>query len=532
MFKTPPRQKQDLQSSPVKTTGSAPFLTPQTFRHNSPDKQCWTVSFKCREGSDSIRPVVFSKQRLAFNEPKPLIPGLVEKLNSDRSKLRALIKKYSQKLSKDERTKLDASKSRLNYNVAKLSVQVIFVLNPWQIVDEFPNNDETGFIVKCLNANTSFIKRFKIVARISSVMDMNDDQLTVWSGLKDYDQIMLQLDFEQQLSDFNINFTPLNKLTVEPTIRTRIVFTDVQQSSAGLNYLMSWIQNYTDIDDDIEVKKNKLKFAGPKQIIEDLNALDITYVDFEMAWGHIMNDGRHMHEKIVFATSMQALHSALDLSSPNSTFVFDSHGGASELTAGKQKLKGSDLKKHIKSIIDMIGPNITHVVLSVCATGCLASTINSRALLNKDKYTSSDFAAAPHLVLKNRKKLFVAQNTACISTLFEKLSFENMESFASYFATLLLTRKRQDSTRGTAFTFSPSLLFPDNVYGGVIGVPASISERRDWPDYHQAWEADERFKDGKDLAQFAYKSVTLYNSEYNRKALDGAKWNKSRSSIS
>ena len=130
---------------------------------------------------------------------------------------------------------------------------------------------------------------------------------------------------------------------------------------------------------------------------------------------------------------------------------------------------------------------------------------------------------------KNRMKVYVEphMNSDSILDMFEKLEKGNScaaNSLAASFAAMLLTKKSQDSKCNIAFTFSPSILVPD-LQQGVMGVPSvsALEGRRNWPEFVDSWEKDESVKERRlnrqDPRNLMVKSVTMYNSPHNPKAL-------------
>lgn len=446
--------------------------------------------------------------------------------------LTELINKFKGKLAKDERAKLNTDKNDLNTEIAELAYKILLVLRPVEIQTKLSDTETVKCLVKCLNSAAAFDRRVKMVAKL-----INDPQVTQneeWKSLKEYSEIIAHFDFEHKLSDFGIVHVPLIKLIRDPKVKTRIIYTDVTKSLTGFKVLKHYLDNNSVWKNEGFKNLSTLRATGPEAIAEREKTPANPNPEFEIAWGHIMNSGRHKDENIVFATSESTLAMALELSTPDSTFILDGHGSEDRLVIGRVKLMGKDLKEYIDKTVRMLGPNITHVILSSCATGCLtlreSNMNNFDGVMRQNKYSVDDDTRM--FTHKNRKKVLISPNTN-ITDMFDKCApregIAPMESLAALFAKALFARDTQDPEQGTAFTFSPSLLIPDSVSvekGGVIGVPAAASEYRlDWPKYHSDWEIDET---GKHPSQNAFKSITLY-SPNSRKALspDG-EWRRPR----
>jgi hypothetical protein len=339
-----------------------------------------------------------------------------------------------------------------------------------------------------------------------------------------------QLELENSLLKLGMQYYSLN-LIANKTKRTRIIFTTKKDTNLGFTYLKKWIELFGSSIPQ-EILCDQLKKAGIKGIISDLNKqkdiiLDLTAL--EIAWYHVMNNGKHPNDHVVFVTEMQGLQEALVKSTANSTLVINGHGGGNTISLGEEVLKGTkDLDQRVCYLASIASSNITHVVLASCATG----------MLNKDIATKKSTQMAPVLFkyafskngtstskngastsFKNRQKMYVTQG-AEVEKMFKKINEEKQLPFAARLAAGILNRKDQDIKRGTAFTFSPSLLITDiPPRSGTIGVPMAFGDnRKEWPDSVDAWDLDGRLSDA-DFFQIAYKSVTLYNNPSNDKAL-------------
>jgi len=518
----------DFKKSPLKllTHVRNPFCTPQPRAAKvSPNKQCWTDSVR---RVDAGRAILFGK-RLSFEDPAPLIPSMVDKLKLDFERLKNLIASYQDaSLLRSKRTNLDRRKSKLSSEISKVVNQIILVLTPVQIKELFPDNETTQLVIRCLNANASFHQRLRIIARVFDAGNPIEEKDNIWGAVKDYALIMQQLMFEQKLKLLDINFTPLIKLRRDDLVRTRIIFTDIARSDCGFKAIIEWADKFADMDFDCVERKVKIKQTGAKKICEDLQNKGLTCSDLEMAWGHLMNDGRHADDKIVIVGSLETLKHALSLCSEDSTFVLDGHGGGNQFSVGSSRLQGDDLRRFISKIVSMLDENISHVILSVCATGVLSLKESAVDISIQDtrrnKYNVDDAEIDPKSKHKNRKKIFVGSNNVGVDAMFENLS-SGMQPLAAHFAKLILNRKNQSSTTGTAYTFSPSILYPaDCDDGGVMCVPSSRSEPKYWPEYYDSWTNDDRQYV---LIQKAFKSITLYNNENNSKALPrNGEWKK------
>lgn len=404
------------------------------------------------------------------------------------------------------------------------------------VISQLNSNDKTEIIntlVTAINKSyenpsntpeqkiTSFSNRLQIITFINEAK-LTDIDHNLWSNLHGYREISLQLSFEQELENLGMHFIPLNKLRQGSTKRTRIVFTDLKTSIDGFKYMQHWFATNADASTNIT---EFLKNTGAKTVnADESRPADL---DLEIAWLHLMNDGRHLEENLVFVGDLKSLEYAVKFCTIDSTLVLNAHGGQNEFTINKMTsdgpkksvLMGPSLTAYMKSIVEIINEKITHFILTTCATGNISANPN---LKTQDKYIISDDNTADLNRQKNRKKIFI-DNACDISNLEEVLgSFGKLaigsNSAAATLAKLLFEREKQDLKFGTAFTFSPTIIHPGtSPDGGIIAAPKGLGvNRRDWPEYNTDWQLD---GSGLPLNVVAYKSYTLYNSLYNRKAL-------------
>lgn len=502
----------------------------------------------CKDSSDSST----HSKKLCDSEPRlpstressayttePVHKVISQKIEMDLEKIKSIIENYKNpKLDNETRKTAKEKQSELMVRLSKIVSLVLLHSTHDYIEKTFTEKSDINLIISSLNTQCTFIQRLEI---IESVGLKNIGIYSIWTKIKDFVTIIEQLKFEQNLSKLQIAFLPITKMSKNQKKRARVILTDVYSSNLGFESLLQWNKEFPTIGKSLI---DYLKKVGPEKIINDCLAKKINCADIEIAWGHIMNQGRHANEDMVFVCDKEALKHALNLCPPDSTLVLDGHGGSNQLKIGISKCQGDDLKKYISEIVKSINSNVSHVILSVCSTGTLKPSeakIDDRTESpRKNKYEIN--SPKPEHTHKNRKKIFLGENEiANIPSMFEpitsKTSNSTIESFASYFSTLLFNRSSasESADYGTAFTFSPSLLIPDSVNGGVMGVHRSIAKRKDWPDYHKSWiEQDENCdNEGKDenlenndkdeiktsLSQIAFKSITFYNNAKNRKAL-------------
>jgi hypothetical protein len=368
--------------------------------------------------------------------------------------------------------------------------------------------------------NDSFSNRLRIIKLLNdSTLDYG--RKNPWSRIHEYHEILLQLQFERELEKLGIHFTSLSRIHNGSTKRTRIVFTDLNTSLEGFKHMQNWFAANPGYSGNI---KEALKNAGAVQV--NAHPSRPATLDLEMAWTHLMNDGRHVEENIIFVGYMQALEYALKFCTFDSTLVLHAHGGQNEFSINKMTsegpklsiLKGPSLTKHIESLVEIINTKISHVILLTCATGSISATSQINSM---DKQTIDDSNTADLRRQKNRKKIFIdekSSNNKLSDVLagFVKLSI-GCESLAANLARLLFTKPNQDQRYGIAFTFSPTIIHPGIMPdGGLIAAPKGLdTNRRNWPEYNTDWNVD---GSGLALKEAAYKSYTLFNNMNNRKA--------------
>lgn len=371
---------------------------------------------------------------------------------------------------------------------------------------------------KCFNHILSakqydYARLLRLISRVSASFDTEKQSIHEFFGIKSLkdsalEAVFLQLEFEKFMQTLGLNYTPLVNLNASG-LRSRINLICGNQVICGFNQMQNFLKKQSNAN--FTNNKDVLKQAGLTKILSGISDQERTY--FEIAWDLIMNDGkrRSYEETHIFATSFDALGMALDHCSSDSTLVVNGHGGAVKLTICDENTLGN---KHLNTIMSLINERITHVILSSCTSGLLTKQI-SHNTLHMAKYPNVE--PTSHIYLyKNRRKLYVESSESAIDKLFEPL-LDTSDSIAKLFARSVLYRSIQDETRGTAFTFSPSLIFPDEI-SGLMGAPLSES-RVNWPDYVKSWDKDERLKYGKTHEQIAWKSITLYNNHRNKKAL-------------
>lgn len=507
-FTTPPR--------PIKPTA---FITPPPQQSSGRE----VPKLQMSEPRPKPQPLFLSR--------KPLTPFrkiLSNDLQANILNLKALLKQYKNKLTKSQREMFDDQGKVIRRNIAIMANLCIYNDARGFISDpDIQSNIKT--IIKCLNS-LNFIKRFKIINLLKLILDFNEEKNEPWKQIRNYIEIMQQLSFEENLSKLGIEHIPLilpNHYPTERAKKTRIIFTDIAESSSGFEYLFEWCKHYN----DGIISIFQLKSVGPAKIKADMGALGIKYCDFELAWGHIMNQGRHMDEDIVFVSNIEALAHAVKHCTTHSTFVLDAHGGAGQLWVGRKKLKGQELTRHIDKIVELLNHKIVHVILSICMTGMINKEVLEGTYMTMSKYPM-DIDEMPKSNLeedelpeinyrrlhKNRTKIFLPDTSeASIRSVFAPMERDQM-SLAAYVTHLVLSREKQHSKHGTCVTFSPSVMFPDNKFGGVINVPAVENRALEWPEYVGDWHQDQRVEMGFSKKQIVPR-FSLYNKIENPKAV-------------
>jgi len=554
------------QQSPIKRQKTSPraFVTPprdSAKAESALSKQLWSVGARTTAASVS-NTVHITRNRnfeLPGTEHEVLAATFAAKyktlkeINDEVGTLReqlknlAVVTKAKEKTSASKNNPLAEKRkkiAKINSTLENIFIRLLPNIKPGEEIDDILRmiiaqlkSDEGANIINTLvtainksyenSSNTqeqkaaSFSNRLRIITFLNSAkLEPNEHKL--WSKLHGYKEIVLQLNFEQQLENLEMYFTPLNKLRHGSTKRTRIVFTDLKTSIDGFKYMQDWIAFNADGFDDI---KNSLKQAG----VQKINAASSRPqdLDLEIAWLHLMNDGRHLEENLVFVGDIQSLEFAVKFCTRDTTLVLNAHGGQNEFTINKMTsdgykkstLMGPSLISYMNAIVEVLNEKITHFILLTCATGNISYNPN---LTSMDKYTIADNNTDDLRHQKNRKKIFIDEtsphsNLESVLNSFGKLSIGS-NSVAATLAKLLFERAKQDTTLGTAFTFSPTIIHPGIApHGGVIAAPKGLGEnRRNWPEYNTDWKID---SSELPLNVVAYKSYTLYNNPQNRKAL-------------
>jgi hypothetical protein len=357
------------------------------------------------------------------------------------------------------------------------------------------------------------------------LFDLHD--MDAFSQSDHFDKIKLQFKLEKLLEYVGVPFRSIKSMDQENNDqRGRIYFTTAKETIDGFSILCEWFQKCYKGDDKDKLKV--LKDVGPEEICLQLNSFrkslsierenekydPVSTADLEIAWGHLVMARKHKREsEPVYVISVGAIKDAIKLCGLDSTLVIDGHGGGGGLTIGDygRKLKREELSNIFINIIAECREKISHVILSSCATGTLVEKWANDAHF-KRRLKFADF--------KNRCKLHVAKGTN-IEEMFETVNAK--PPVAAQLASIIFENYKH-SQMGVAFTFSPSMLIPQFKSGNRAYVSQNEGARDPWPkslSKEITWKHDNRLgmQGNRLMQQVAFKSVTLYQSQTNRKAL-------------
>lgn len=428
-------------------------------------------------------------------------------------------------LTKNVKTKLRNNKKTLLKQLAELIAAKINYLDTQTSLEDFYKNSlklNAEQFNKLLALEVfkelpeyNFYRKLRYTSKLAGSINTELETMKklFGNGNKELEEALLQVQLENELKSFDIKHIGLSDLSVHITQPTRIILTCGRECIRGFGKMHEFLN----------LKKNKNRNESKIQIlesstIEDIltstNSNNIHRTEFEIAWGHISNDAKrkYKNETVVFATSITGLKLALQNCSLDSTLVIDGHGGADRMTICDER---NVTKNHIDQIAPLLNEKITHTVLSTCTSGLLTQQQANKALVKYNDTSNSNF------LYKNRQKLYI-KSPEELPFMFDKLEYsadnEN-DCLASQFASAVLFRPTQNKNLGSAFTFSPSLVFPDQLKG-LIGAPlCNDGARTDWPDYIKDWNNDSRLKNNqKHIKQIKYKTITMFNSYKNKKS--------------
>lgn len=341
-------------------------------------------------------------------------------------------------------------------------------------------------------------------------------------------KVKLQFKLEKLLECVGVPFCSIKSIDLENSDQQRrIYFTNAKETMEGFSIFSEWYQRCYKGD---EVDKLKiLKEIGPDEICAQVNNIrksdsmaneNIEYVpfttaDLEIAWGHLVMARKHKKESDpIYVVCADAIKHALKLCGPDSTLVIDGHGGGAGMTVGDygRRLKREELSKLFVNIIADCREKISHVILSSCATGTLIQ-----------KWANSAYTKRPlkYYDFKNRCKLPI-QKDSKVEDMFEMVN--SKPPVAAQLASIIFDMY-EDSPTGVAFTFSPSMLIPQFKSGNRAFISQNEEARDPWPtslNKEITWKDDNRLgpQGGRLMQQIGFKSITLFQSLKNRKALE------------
>ncbi len=421
---------------------------------------------------------------------------------------------------KEERTNLE----EINENFFKTLKESIILLQPEKFEAFLTSLSISDELFSSCLLTYNYIEALGVLSKHEQILSANTRKLM--KEIPTFKSALDQLKLENNLQQLGMIYCPITT-QFEANTCTRIIFTTQSDVEIGFRYLIEYVEHVYGVANKECIVAN-LRRVGVWSVINHLlekHGAKLDMSALEVAWYHVMNAGKHKENQVVFVQEMLGLEVALKSCSENSILVINGHGGGNEFTLGSDKLRANKLQSFIEKIAGMINDKITHVVLAACCTGVLRNDVPSDQTHVLLKYQPADVTKNGLLKFKNRQKLFTPLKGECISEMFETTSTSS-SSFAALLAQAVLNRKNIDESRGTAFTFSTSMLAPliqevDSVIGSR-GVPMGIGDvRLNWPSGLVEWDQDFRVSGAianKKVEQIAFKSVTLFDNMKNDKA--------------